>query len=53
MKQLKTLTAAAFAVLTVGAYGNAVANTELLKMQKNPNDWVMPSGDYANTRYSE
>ncbi len=31
----------------------ASANDELLSMQKNANDWVMPTGDYANTRYSK
>src|SRR5207249_5202699 len=33
--------------------GAAKANDELIKMQQNPNDWVMPSGDYANQRYSK
>lgn len=31
----------------------ASANDELLKMSQNPKDWVMPTGDYANTRYSK
>ncbi|HEY9537461.1 MAG TPA: methanol/ethanol family PQQ-dependent dehydrogenase [Kiloniellaceae bacterium] len=31
----------------------ALANDELLKMQENPNEWVMPTGNYANWRYSE
>ncbi len=31
----------------------ALANAELLKLQKDPNQWVMPSGNYAGTRYSE
>ena len=26
---------------------------ELSKMAQNPKDWVMPTGDYANTRYSK
>src|SRR5262249_16071953 len=30
-----------------------VANDELIKMTQNPKDWVMPAGDYANTRYSK
>jgi lanthanide-dependent methanol dehydrogenase len=30
----------------------ASANDELLKLQTDPNQWVMPSGDYANHRYS-
>ena len=32
--------------------GIANANDELIKMSQNPNDWVMPTGDYANQRYS-
>src|SRR5246127_5483896 len=35
------------------AASGAVANDELIKMQQNPKDWVMPTGDYANTRYSK
>jgi PQQ-dependent dehydrogenase (methanol/ethanol family) len=31
----------------------AVANDDLIKMSQNPKDWVMPTGDYANTRYSK
>ena len=29
------------------------ANNELLKMQKDPNQWVMWGGDYAGSRYSK
>src|SRR4029077_665039 len=32
--------------------GAAGANDELIKLSKDPNQWVMPAGDYANTRYS-
>ena len=32
--------------------GSALANDELLKLQKDANQWVMPTGDYANQRYS-
>src|ERR1700752_489477 len=32
---------------------NALANDELLKLEKDPNQWVMPTGDYSNHRYSE
>jgi len=35
------------------AASGAVANDELIKMAENPKDWVMPAGDYANTRYSK
>jgi PQQ-dependent dehydrogenase (methanol/ethanol family) len=31
----------------------ASANDELMKLEKDPNQWVMPTGDYANRRYSE
>ena len=30
----------------------ASANDELIKLEKDPKQWVMPAGDYANTRYS-
>ena len=33
--------------------GEASANDELIKLSKDPNQWVMPTGNYANTRYSE
>jgi alcohol dehydrogenase (cytochrome c) len=32
--------------------GPALANDELEKLSKDPNQWVMPAGDYANHRYS-
>ncbi|MDA9413661.1 methanol dehydrogenase [Bradyrhizobium sp. CCBAU 25360] len=35
------------------AVGGASANDELVKMSQNPKDWVMPTGDYANSRYSK
>jgi PQQ-dependent dehydrogenase (methanol/ethanol family) len=37
----------------LSAAGGVSANSELLKMQNNPNDWVMPNGNYASTRFSE
>ncbi|HEY7242408.1 MAG TPA: lanthanide-dependent methanol dehydrogenase XoxF5 [Xanthobacteraceae bacterium] len=37
----------------VFAAGATHANDELLKMSQNPKDWVMPTGDYANQRYSQ
>src|ERR1700694_2273380 len=40
------------AMVAFGA-GAANANDELNKMSQNPKDWVMPTGDYANTRYSK
>ena len=30
----------------------ANANDQLIQLSKDPNQWVMPAGDYANTRYS-
>ena len=32
--------------------GSALANDELLKLEKDANQWAMPTGDYANHRYS-
>ncbi|MAK66313.1 MAG: PQQ-dependent dehydrogenase, methanol/ethanol family, partial [Methylophaga sp.] len=47
--KLKTLSIAMMGLAAPGL----VAADELLEMQKNDNNWVMPAGDYANTRYSE
>ena len=33
--------------------GTAQANNSVLTGTKNPNDWVLQTGDYANTRYSK
>ena len=41
-----------FAAVLVAVPNLAQANEELLVMQGNPAEWVMPTGDYANTRYS-
>ncbi len=43
-----TVCLAASAALTPSAF----ANDELLKLQGDANQWVMPTGDYANHRYS-
>ena len=40
------------AVAAIGA-GGAYGNEELGKMSGDPKGWVMPAGDYANTRYSK
>ncbi len=45
--------ALALASLFTLTAGPALANDELLKLEKDPNQWVMPTGDYANQRYSE
>jgi PQQ-dependent dehydrogenase (methanol/ethanol family) len=48
----------AWAVLAAGLSGTvalrpAVANEELDKMSKDPKQWVMPAGNYANWRFTE
>ena len=47
--KLKTLS---LAMMSLAVAGAAQAD-ELLTMQQNENNWVMPAGDYANQRYSE
>jgi PQQ-dependent dehydrogenase (methanol/ethanol family) len=42
-----------FGAVAVFAAGAAHANDELIRMSQNPKDWVMPTGNYANHRYSE
>src|SRR5215831_11597682 len=39
--------------VAVFAMGAAHANDDLIKMSQNPKDWVMPTGNYANQRYSQ
>jgi lanthanide-dependent methanol dehydrogenase len=46
------LTTCLGAVAAVAA-GAAYANEELIKMSQNPKEWVMPTGNYANQRYSQ
>ena len=50
MRKVLLATLGSIAALTAGG---ALANDELIKMSQNPKDWVMPAGDYANTRYSK
>jgi glucose dehydrogenase len=50
MRNLLINTCFGAAVLVAGA---ATANEELIKMSQNPKDWVMPTGNYANHRYSQ
>ncbi|MEE8213285.1 MAG: PQQ-dependent dehydrogenase, methanol/ethanol family, partial [Alphaproteobacteria bacterium] len=54
MRNVRTvsLLAAVLAAVLLAAPNPAQANEELLVMQGNPAEWVMPTGDYANTRYS-
>jgi lanthanide-dependent methanol dehydrogenase len=42
-----------FSAVAVFAASAAHANDELIRMSQNPKDWVMPTGNYANHRYSE
>src|ERR1700742_4576723 len=48
----KLLLASGLCAMAVIA-GSASANDEINRMSQNPAEWVMPTGDYANTRYSE
>src|ERR1700680_4267671 len=49
----KMLFATCLAVVAAFSAGAANANDELIKMSQNPKDWVMPTGDYFNHRYSK
>ena len=49
-KFLLTTWLSAAAVFTASA---ALANDEVIRMSQNPKDWVMPTGNYANHRYSQ
>ncbi|MBR1203822.1 MULTISPECIES: lanthanide-dependent methanol dehydrogenase XoxF5 [unclassified Bradyrhizobium] len=49
----KLLYATSLGAMAVFAAGAANANDELHKMTQNPKDWVMPTGDYTNQRYSK
>jgi PQQ-dependent dehydrogenase (methanol/ethanol family) len=40
------------AIAACGMASVASANDELMKLEKDANQWVMPTGDYANQRYS-
>jgi lanthanide-dependent methanol dehydrogenase len=47
------LLAASLIATMAGAGAPASANDELLKMEQNPKNWVMPTGNYFNQRYSK
>jgi PQQ-dependent dehydrogenase (methanol/ethanol family) len=51
MRNIMLATCVGTAALAVA--GLASANDELKQMQQDPKQWVMPTGDYANTRYSK
>ena len=51
MRNVLTLTAS---LLALAAYaGPTLANDELIKLEKDPKQWVTQTGNYANQRYSE
>jgi lanthanide-dependent methanol dehydrogenase len=50
MRNLLVSTALTTAALL--AAGSAFANEELIKLSKDPKQWVMPAGDYAADRFS-
>ena len=49
----KELLATLLASTAVFAASGAWASDELVKMSQDAKQWVMPAGDYANTRYSK
>ncbi|MGA7325810.1 MAG: lanthanide-dependent methanol dehydrogenase XoxF5 [Rhodomicrobium sp.] len=49
----KILLTASLAAMLGGGGTPALANEELLKLQQDPNQWVMPTGDYSNQRFSK
>src|ERR1700739_4662080 len=48
----KFLIATALSSTAVLAAGSVYANDELIKLSQDAKQWVMPTGNYANTRYS-
>ncbi len=48
----KLLLSTSVAVLALASVGVAKAEDALLTLQKDPKQWVSPTGDYANLRYS-
>ncbi|MBX6320501.1 MAG: methanol/ethanol family PQQ-dependent dehydrogenase [Rhodospirillaceae bacterium] len=51
--RLTLLTTGAFAVAVAALPAVANANEDLMKLSSDPKQWVMPTGNYANWRYSE
>jgi len=45
--------AGAIAAVAVASASMVQANEEVTKLAANPANWAMPTGDYANTRYSK
>src|SRR5215475_9596809 len=48
----KFLISTALSAAAVMAAGSVYANDELIKLSQDAKQWVMPSGNYANTRHS-
>jgi len=51
--KLTTQLLAGAALITCASVAGAWANEELMKLSQDPKNWAMPTGDYANTRYSQ
>lgn len=51
--RIKNTLLVAGAVFTVLSAGTASSNVEVMELASNPANWAIPTGDYANTRYSE
>jgi PQQ-dependent dehydrogenase (methanol/ethanol family) len=49
----KFLLSTFFGAIAAFAAAGASANEALIKQSQNPKDWVMPTGDYFNQRYSQ
>src|SRR6201993_851949 len=49
----KALLATGLGAMAAVAAGSAGANDGLNRMSQNPAQWAMPTGDYANTRFSK
>ena len=49
----KVLFATGLGAMAALAAGSAGANDQLIRMSQNPAEWAMPTGDYANTRFSK
>lgn len=49
MRRMKILLAT---VALIATAGSAYANDEVMKLQKDPNNWAMQLGDYSGKRYS-
>jgi lanthanide-dependent methanol dehydrogenase len=53
MSKIRLMAACSMVAVIAAAPSIAVANDELVEMQQNAKNWVMPLGNYSSTRYSE